>query len=213
MQRLDIHHDLRRSQQPPSLPQPRTRPEQQPAQASRDLSPATTDDRHHHQGGQADSSQTATQLESALRASHEQVWYLKVYCSTDILAKSCYCQCVFRYVTFFRSHTSIVVALLSARTNILLAWQDGCHTEDLLCPVCMGCATKNAKVITIALGSLQRLISLHAVPLSAVPAIIQTMNDCISQGVDIQLKILQTLLSLITNFSAVHSRLLANVRT
>ena len=77
----------------------------------------------------------------------------------------------------------------------------------------MGCATKNAKVITIALGSLQRLISLRAVSLSAVPAIIQTMNDCMSQGVDIQLKILQTLLSLITNFPAVHGRLLANVRT
>ena len=77
----------------------------------------------------------------------------------------------------------------------------------------MGCATKNAKVITIALGSLQRLISLRTVSLSAVPATIQTMNDCMSQGVDIQLKILQTLLSLITNFPAVHGRLLANVRT
>jgi hypothetical protein len=39
------------------------------------------------------------------------------------------------------------------------------------------------------------------------------MNDCISQGVDIQLKILQTLLSLITNFPTIHGRLLANVRT
>ena len=77
----------------------------------------------------------------------------------------------------------------------------------------MGCATKNVKVITIALGSLQRFIALRAVSLSAIPAIIQTMNDCMSQGVDIQLKILQTLLSLITNFPAIHGRLLANVRT
>jgi len=114
---------------------------------------------------------------------------------------------------FFRLHTSIVAAPLAARTDVFLAWQDGWHTEDLLRPVFMGCATKNTKVITIALGSLQRLISLRAVSLSAVPAIIQTMNDCISQGVDIQLKILQTLLSLITNFPAVHGRLLANVRT
>ena len=60
----------------------------------------------------------------------------------------------FRYVTFFRSHTSIVVALLGARSNVFLSWQDGWHTEDLLRPVFMGCATKNAKVITIALGSL-----------------------------------------------------------
>jgi hypothetical protein len=73
-------------------------------------------------------------------------------------------------------------------------------------PVFMGCATKNAKVITIALSSLQRLIALHAVSLSAIPAVIQTMNDYMSQGVDIQiqLKILQTLLSLVTNFPTIH---------
>ncbi|TFY73222.1 hypothetical protein EWM64_g10790, partial [Hericium alpestre] len=87
---------------------------------------------------------------------------------------------------------------------------DGPHANDLLRPVFMGCATKNAKVIGIALGPLQRLIALHAVPLSAVPAIISTMGDCMSQGVDIQLKLLQTLLSLITNFPDVHGRLLGD---
>jgi hypothetical protein len=30
----------------------------------------------------------------------------------------------------------------------------------------------------ISLGSLQRLIALHAVSLSTIPAIIQTMNEC-----------------------------------
>ncbi len=76
----------------------------------------------------------------------------------------------------------------------------------------MGCATKNAKVVAISLGSLQRLISLKAVPQSAVPIIINTMSDSINQGVDIQLRILQTLLSLITNFPAVHGELLGEVR-
>jgi hypothetical protein len=56
----------------------------------------------------------------------------------------------------------------------------------------MGCSTKNAKVITVDLDSLQRLIALRAVSLSAILGIIQTMNDCISQGVNIQLKTLQT---------------------
>jgi hypothetical protein len=96
----------------------------------------------------------------------------------------------------------------------LLPWAvttDGLHADDLLRPVFMGCATKNAKVITIALGSLQRLITLRAISLSALPAVIQTINDCMVQGVDIQLKILQTLLSLITNFPSIHGRLLANV--
>ena len=96
----------------------------------------------------------------------------------------------------------------------LLLWAvttDGLHADDLLRPVFMGCATKNAKVIAIALGSLQRLITLRAISLSALPAVIQTINDCMTQGVDIQLKILQTLLSLITNFPAIHGRLLADV--
>jgi len=76
----------------------------------------------------------------------------------------------------------------------------------------MGCATKNAKVVAISLGSLQRLIALKAVPESAVPLIIKTMSDAMSQGVDIQLKILQTLLSLITNFPKIHGMLLGDVR-
>ena len=67
-------------------------------------------------------------------------------------------------------------------------------------------------VLTIALSSLRHLIALRAVSLSVISAtIIQTINDRMSQGVDIQFKILQTLLSLITNFPAIHGRL-ANVR-
>ena len=88
---------------------------------------------------------------------------------------------------------------------------DGPQSDDLLRPVFMGCATKNAKVVMISLGSLQRLIALKAVPQSAVPLIITTMSDCMNQGVDIQLRILQTLLSLITNFPAVHGQLLGDV--
>jgi Dimerisation and cyclophilin-binding domain of Mon2 len=77
----------------------------------------------------------------------------------------------------------------------------------------MGCVTKSAKVVAISLGSLQRLIALKAVPQSAVPLIVSTMNDAVSQGVDIQLRILQTLVSLITNFSSIHEELLGEVHS
>ncbi|KAG5719178.1 MON2 like protein [Termitomyces sp. T112] len=87
---------------------------------------------------------------------------------------------------------------------------DGPQSEDLLRPVFMGCATKNAKVVAISLGSLQRLIALKAVPHSAVPLIITTMSDAMNQGVDIQLRILQTLVSLIPNFPAIHGDLLGD---
>ncbi|KAF9559372.1 hypothetical protein CPC08DRAFT_666543 [Agrocybe pediades] len=87
---------------------------------------------------------------------------------------------------------------------------EGPQSDDLLRPVFMGCATKNAKVVAISLGSLQRLISLKAVPQSAVPLIIKTMSDAMSQGVDIQLRILQTLVSLVPNFPAIHGELLGD---
>ncbi|KAL1697768.1 guanine nucleotide exchange factor in Golgi transport N-terminal-domain-containing protein [Schizophyllum commune] len=74
----------------------------------------------------------------------------------------------------------------------------------------MGCATKNAKVVAISLGSLQRLIGMKAVPPSAVPLIISTAADAMSQGVDIQLRILQTILSLVTNFPEIHGQQLAD---
>ncbi|KAH9475059.1 Protein MON2-like protein [Psilocybe cubensis] len=87
---------------------------------------------------------------------------------------------------------------------------DGPQSDDLLRPVFMGCRTKNAKVVAISLGSLQRLIALKAVPQSAVPLIISTMSDAMSQGVDIQLRILQTLVSLVPNFPAIHGDLLGD---
>jgi hypothetical protein len=77
----------------------------------------------------------------------------------------------------------------------------------------MGCATKNAKVVAISLGSLQRLIALKVVPQSAVALIVSTMNDIINQGADIELRILQTLVSLITNFPSIHGKLLGEVRS
>ncbi|KAJ3718582.1 hypothetical protein DFJ43DRAFT_1159494 [Lentinula guzmanii] len=87
---------------------------------------------------------------------------------------------------------------------------DGPQSLELLRPVFMGCATKSPKVVAISLGSLQRLISLKAVPKSTVPEIIRTMSDAMNQGVDIQLKILQTLLGLITNYLEVHDALLGD---
>ncbi|KAF9530793.1 hypothetical protein CPB83DRAFT_850328 [Crepidotus variabilis] len=86
----------------------------------------------------------------------------------------------------------------------------GPQSDDLLRPVFMGCSTKNAKVVAISLGSLQRLITLKAVPQSAVPVIISTMSEAMSQGVDIQLRVLQTLVSLFPNFPDIHGSLLAD---
>jgi hypothetical protein len=53
---------------------------------------------------------------------------------------------------------------------------------------------------------------MRAVPQTSISSIISVLSDSISQGVDIQLKILQTLLSLLTNFPDIHDNLLGDVR-
>ncbi|KAG9118878.1 hypothetical protein FRC07_006393, partial [Ceratobasidium sp. 392] len=91
---------------------------------------------------------------------------------------------------------------------ILILVSGGPQADELLKPIFMGCATRNSKVVAISIGSFQRLISMRAVPQTSVPSIISVLGDAISQGVDIQLKILQTLLSLLTNFPDIHDDLL-----
>lgn len=65
--------------------------------------------------------------------------------------------------------------------------------------------------VVISLGALQRLIALKAIPLRAIPQILVTMLEIMGQGVDIQLRILQALLSLVTNFPEVHGTTLGEV--
>ncbi|KAF8656137.1 hypothetical protein AX16_002739 [Volvariella volvacea WC 439] len=105
---------------------------------------------------------------------------------------------------------SLAILRASPEQAVVNLASDGPQSNDLLRPVFMGCATKNAKVVAISLGSLQRLIALKAVPQSAVNAIIMTMSDAMSQGVDIQLRILQTLVSLIMNFPEIHAEQLGD---
>ncbi|KAG2050062.1 hypothetical protein BDR06DRAFT_998791 [Suillus hirtellus] len=115
-----------------------------------------------------------------------------------------------KYARQQRSRLRYLGPLQSKRQRL---WRLTAHSQMIFSVQCswgvfMGCATKNAKVVAISLGSLQCLIALKAVPQSVVPLIISTMNDATSQGVDIQLRILQTLVSSITNFPSIHEELL-----
>ncbi|KAH8829338.1 hypothetical protein DL96DRAFT_1668827 [Flagelloscypha sp. PMI_526] len=74
------------------------------------------------------------------------------------------------------------------------------YEPTIIQPVFMSLSTKNAKIISISLSSLQRLIALHAVPPTNIPDILRLMADAMNMGVDIQLRILQTLVGLITGF-------------
>ncbi|CEG64314.1 hypothetical protein RMATCC62417_01309 [Rhizopus microsporus] len=82
-------------------------------------------------------------------------------------------------------------------------------TDDALRPFVLACETKQVKLITIAIGCIQKLISFHAIPETSVRTILRTLTDISVHGVDIQLKILQTVLPLLNNYRSVHDDILA----
>ncbi|KAL7335661.1 Endocytosis and vacuole integrity protein [Mucor circinelloides] len=82
-------------------------------------------------------------------------------------------------------------------------------TEDALRPFVLACETKQVKLVTIAIGCIQKLISFHAIPETSVRTILRTLTDISTHGVEIQLKILQTVLPLLNNYRSVHDDILA----
>lgn len=72
----------------------------------------------------------------------------------------------------------------------------------------LGCKTKNAKIVGISIAALQRLVALGGVPLEHLPGVLQTLGAVSGQAVDIQLKILQTLLSMLTYCTDMHGETL-----
>ncbi|RHZ78300.1 hypothetical protein Glove_166g199 [Diversispora epigaea] len=87
--------------------------------------------------------------------------------------------------------------------------QELAKNTDFLRPFLLACDSKHVKLITISIGCLHKLISHHAIPESSVKTILKTLNDIMSQGVEIQLKILQTVPPLLSNYQALHGDLLA----
>ena len=105
----------------------------------------------------------------------------------------------------------IVIALKESQERVQeQLFQDG-QSEIVLRPLLLGLGTKNTKVIGIALGSLQRLVTSKRITPSATPAIVNASKDCVNQGVDIQLKILQMLLSLAMYSPNLHGEQLSEV--
>jgi hypothetical protein len=94
----------------------------------------------------------------------------------------------------------------------------------MLSPITLGCKTKTPKIIGIAIAALQRLVATGGVPTvslrsqipraepqTSLPLVLQTLSNVSSQGVDIQLKILQALLSILTYNPDAHGEILGHV--
>lgn len=69
-------------------------------------------------------------------------------------------------------------------------------------PFIIACGTKNAKFTGIAIVCLQRLIVARALPRAKLSQVLEALMQAASAGLDVQLKILQALPSLLQNYSS-----------
>ncbi len=78
-------------------------------------------------------------------------------------------------------------------------------------PFIIACGTKNVKFTGIAVVCLQRLIVVKGLPRPRLNQVLEALSEATSAGLDVQLKILQALPSLLQNYSAdVQADLLAS---
>ncbi|KAF9880581.1 endosomal peripheral membrane protein [Colletotrichum karsti] len=68
-------------------------------------------------------------------------------------------------------------------------------------PFIIACGTKNAKFTGIAIVCLQRLIVARALPRGKLNQVLEALSEATSAGLDVQLKILQALPSLLQNYA------------
>ncbi|TIB78671.1 hypothetical protein E3Q22_02489 [Wallemia mellicola] len=75
----------------------------------------------------------------------------------------------------------------------------------LVKPIVLACQTSSSSIITLSLSSLSRLINLKLVYQPVVSTVIAIIRQLVSNGFEIQLKILQILLSLFSTISDLHA--------
>ncbi|OAA59891.1 endosomal peripheral membrane protein [Niveomyces insectorum RCEF 264] len=68
-------------------------------------------------------------------------------------------------------------------------------------PFVIACGTRNVKFTSIAIVCLQRLIAAKGVPRSRLDQVLHSLRDASSGGLDVQLRILQSLPSLLQNYA------------
>ncbi|TIB43067.1 hypothetical protein E3P83_00970 [Wallemia ichthyophaga] len=79
------------------------------------------------------------------------------------------------------------------------------HSHLLIKPIVLACQTSSSSIITLSLSALSRLINLKLVLQPVVSTVIAIIRQLISKGFEIQLKILQILLSLFNTTSDLHA--------
>jgi hypothetical protein len=84
------------------------------------------------------------------------------------------------------------------------------ETDDVVHPLLFAAETKNPRIVQISLTSLQKLMQYKAIPQKSVESIVATLKVLMESQIE-ELKILQTILLLVTSMNIVRGRSLSKV--
>ncbi|KAJ3218494.1 hypothetical protein HDU67_005296 [Dinochytrium kinnereticum] len=80
--------------------------------------------------------------------------------------------------------------------------------DDTVRPFIFGLESKNSKLVSTSVACIQRLIMTHAVPETSIHHILKSFSDLVSGPVELQVKLLQSLLPLLTIYSSLSGKVI-----
>ncbi|EGY14202.1 uncharacterized protein VDAG_05366 [Verticillium dahliae VdLs.17] len=92
-------------------------------------------------------------------------------------------------------------AVTSKASNEAQAISELTQRPNFVNPFVIACGTKNTKFTAIAIVCLQRLILVRALPRGKLSHVLEALREATSAGLDVQLKILQILPTLLQNYA------------
>ncbi|XP_018603012.2 protein MON2 homolog isoform X2 [Scleropages formosus] len=126
---------------------------------------------------------------------------------TDLRSLSMECKKKFPPVKEAAESGIVKIKTIAARnTDILAALKE--HSSEVVQPFLMGCGTKEPKITQLCLAAIQRLMSHEVVSEAAAGNIINMLWQLMENGLE-ELKLLQTVLVLLTTNTVVHDEVLS----
>ncbi|KAL4612788.1 hypothetical protein GN956_G23196, partial [Arapaima gigas] len=126
---------------------------------------------------------------------------------TDLRSLSMECKKKFPPVKEAAESGIVKIKTIAARnTDILAALKE--HSSEVVQPFLMGCGTKEPKITQLCLAAIQRLMSHEVVSEAAAGNVINMLWQLMENGLE-ELKLLQTVLVLLTTNTVVHDEVLS----
>uniref|UniRef100_A0A4W5R6D3 Protein MON2 homolog n=1 Tax=Hucho hucho TaxID=62062 RepID=A0A4W5R6D3_9TELE len=144
---------------------------------------------------------------SCLRNSPEAVKKLLENMQTDLRSLSMECKKKFPPVKEAAESGIVKIKTIAARNSDILATLKE-NSSEVVQPFLMGCGTKEPKITQLCLAAIQRLMSHEVVSEAAAGNIINMLWQLMENGLE-ELKLLQTVLVLLTTNTVVHDQVLS----